>query len=209
IVGFGVSFRAAPVYVSSATIGVTPVADSLWPAPPEAQRQRVMQQVEEIQLELLSRASLSAIINDPRLLLYRWELRNEPLEDVIDGMRRNIRMTRLPQANGNPASIALSISFFYPDAPAARATVGLLTSKFLALNQSSGRFHNQIYRDFWQDMASVEHLKSVPPAPVPEIADVLSVASLPVRMEPNRFLFLAWGFGTGTLLGLLAMFVTR
>src|SRR6185312_14508938 len=121
------------------TISVTPVADPLRPAPPETLRQRVAQQVEEIQTELLSRASLAAIINDPRLLLYRWELRDKPLEDVIERMRGNIRMTKLQPTNGDLAPIALSISFSYPDAPTARATVRALVGKFLAANQWENR----------------------------------------------------------------------
>ncbi len=208
IAGVGFSYRVTPMYVSSATIQVTPVIDPSRPAPAEVLRKRAMQQVGEIQLELLRRAELSTIINDPWRPLYQWELRKEPLEDVIDGMRSNIRITINPSTKGDPA-VTLSVSYSYPRAPEAKATASALVSKFLDLNQRQGRYLNDAYRDFWRDMASVEHLKSVPPAPAGEIADVVAVASVPVRAEPNRFVFLAWGFATGTLLGFLTVFVAR
>jgi len=209
IVGFGVSYRVAPMYISSATISVTPVADPVRPASADLLRERALQRTQELQTLLMSRAELATIINAPRLPLYRGELRNEPLQDVIDEMRRNIRMTRLPSSKGHPVPIMLSISFSYPDAPDAQATVRMLVSKFLELNQRENQDRNRTYRDFWGDMASVEHLKPAPPAPVGQIADVVAAASLPVRMQPNYFVFLVWGFATGALLGFLAVFVTR
>lgn len=209
LVGFAASYRVAPMYVSSAAIRVTPVADPLRPASAEVLRERALQHTQELQARLMSRAGLAAIINAPGLPLYRAELKNEPFEDVIDEMRRNIRMTRVTSSKSDPVPIVLSISFSYPDAPQAQAAVRLLVSKYLELNQRENQGRNRTYRDFWGDMASVEHLKPAPPAPVGEIADVLAAASLPVRMQPRYFEFLAWGFATGTLLGFLTVFVTR
>src|SRR6185312_5001448 len=48
-----------------------------------------------------------------------------------------------------------------------------------------------------------------PRAPAGEVASVLAAASLPVKTDPNRFAFLAWGLGIGGLLGFLTALTVR
>ena len=115
VVGFGVSYRS-PVYLSSATISVTPVADPVRPTSAEELRQRAVERVERMKTEMLSRAELSSIINDPRLILYYAELQRMPLEDVIDNMRSNLRMEEVSTARTGLAPIVFRISFAYADA---------------------------------------------------------------------------------------------
>ncbi|HVV47546.1 MAG TPA: hypothetical protein VHC72_20185, partial [Bryobacteraceae bacterium] len=198
VVGFGVSFQVAPAYQSSATVSFTPVADPVRPASAEVRRERTSQHVREMETEILSRAVLSSIIQDSRLLLYQTE---KPSEDVIDKMRSHIRMTMAPSADGDPASVAIRVSFSCSDAAKARATVDALVFRLIEANQNRNWTRNRNYQDFWQRMAAVEHLQSVPPAPVGDFASVLTAASTPVKAGPNRLVFIAWGLGIGALLG--------
>src|SRR3569833_387040 len=208
LVGLGVSYRA-PVYVSSATIVVTPMADPARPASPEALRQRALERVERMKTEMLSRAVLSSIINDPRIVLYYVELQRKPLEDVINDMRRNIRMEALPVAHAALAPIIYRISFAYPDAVKAQATVRDLATTFTTTNGNRNRVRAVDYENFWRKMSVTKHVKSVPPPPIGDTIAILTPASTPAKAARNRFPYLAWGAGLGTLLGFLAIFVMR
>ena len=48
---------------------------------------RITERIREMQQDILSRTSLSSIITDPRLDLYKEERASQPLEDVIESMR--------------------------------------------------------------------------------------------------------------------------
>ncbi len=206
-VGLGVSYRVAPVYVSSATIRVTPVVDPVRPATAEALRERVAQHVAEMETELRTRQALASVINDSRLLLYSAEQRTKPLEDVIEEMRRDLQMTAVPSSADG---VVLSISFSYGDPAKARATVQTLVAKFIEANLNHSLARQRAYQDFWRDMASVEHLKSVPPAPVGEIAQVVDAASKPLKpIGPHRRIFWVSGLAGGILAGLAVISAIR
>lgn len=208
-VGFGVSYRVAPMYISSATISVTPVADPVRPASADLLRERALQRTQQIQMEMLSRAELSSIINDPRIVLYYAELQRMPLETVIDRMRRDIRIEEVPTARSGLAPLVFRISFAYPDAIKAKATVREITTKFTTWNASVNRMRDVNYEDFWRRMSAVKRVKSVPPPPPGDAIAIRTPASPPVRSDPHRLPFLAWGAGIGTLLGLLAALIVR
>ncbi len=210
VVAFGISFRTAPLYSSSAVISVTPQVDPVRPTSRDVLQTRAAERVAGMEAELLSRTSLSSIINDPRLQLYEEERKREPLEDVIGEMRRNIRIEAFPPADGGLAPLAFNISFSYPDQVKAQAAVRALSNKFLEANVRTNKANADAYQGFWRDMADVQHTKPAPPPPIGDIVGVLSPASNPVDAEgPNRFLFLAWGLGMGLLVGLLAAFGMR
>jgi capsular polysaccharide biosynthesis protein len=204
LVAGGLSYRVAPNYVSSAVISVTPQADPVRPTSPEALHQRAAADIALMEAEILSRTDLATIISDPRLLLYREELRRMPFEDVIQEMRRNIHIQALPSADGGMAPIVFSISFSYPDQAKAQATVRRLAGKFTEENANVNRERVESYQGFWEDMARFAHTNPAPPAPVGEIVGVLNTASLPMdSVGPNRLAFLAWGLGVGLAVGLL------
>ncbi len=106
LLGAAGSFLFAPMYVSKAAVRVEPSE---------------MRQIAPI---VLSRSSLSGVIQDPRLTLYRDELKTTPFEDVINEMRRNIRIDAF-----TPDSTYL-ISFQYPDQAKAKQTVASLIGRF-------------------------------------------------------------------------------
>ena len=210
IVAWGMSYRVAPRYVSSAVVSVTPQPDPVRPTSSEVLRERANERVAEMASQILSRAELTSIIQDPRLKLYEAELTHTPLEDVIDEMRRNIRIVARPSTDGGLAPIVFNISFTYPDQVKAQAAVDLLSRKFTELSALISKVDGDAYRGFWGDMAAQEHTKPAPPPPVEALAAVLDSASLPTEASgPSRFVYLARGVGAGLLLGLLAAVAMR
>ncbi len=130
VVGFGISFLLTPQYVSEAVMtyeGTSNAADV---------NPSLREHFFAVQNEVLSRTSLSFLIRDPRLDLYREERRKMPLEDVIDRMRRQdvkIRALELPGvANRNYE--AFEISYSYRDPRKAQQTVRTLVYRFMESN---------------------------------------------------------------------------
>jgi polysaccharide biosynthesis transport protein len=206
IVALGTSFAIAPRYVSSAVISATPQPDPLRPVSAETLRQRTAEQFAQTEGEILSRTSLSATVLE--LDLYEKERQRTPLEDVLERMRANIRIQARPSPDGSLAPIVLSISFAYPDQVKAQSAVRELAAKFTQANETMNRNQTNMYRHFWQDVATLaasHHEKMAPAPPVGDTLAVLDPASLPKEPEgPNRIVFLAWGLGAGLLFGLLA-----
>ncbi len=208
IVGGGASFRVLPTYSSSAVISVTPQPDPVRPVSPEALRARAAEHIAQMETQILSRTNLSAIIQDPRNPLYQDERGLVPAEDVIEQMRRNIRIQPRPSTDhGGP--IVFSIFFSYPDRVKAQAVVRALENKFAEENAVTTRRDADAYRNFWGDMTAVKHTKPAPPPPVGDVLEIINAASQPAESDPNRFAFLAWGLGAGVLLGLLAALALR
>jgi hypothetical protein len=65
------SYRAAPNYVSSAVVSVTPQADPVRPTSPEVLRERAAADAAHLETTILSRFNLSQIIQEPSLDLYK------------------------------------------------------------------------------------------------------------------------------------------
>ena len=159
LVGFLVagvtSVMTAPVWLSSAEMKMTSAAD----APRKATDQQLIAREASIQNEMMSRTHHSALIHNPQLDLYREERKTQPLEDVIERMRRRdlrVEVVRLPESG-----LAVKVSFQYPDQKKARDTVQALLTGFQNANQLSQRANA-----LWQDG---------------EVLDVLDPPSLPMR----------------------------
>jgi capsular polysaccharide biosynthesis protein len=116
-----ISFTLPQRYVSTAVMRFPPrtvAGESAWQIELDVSRH-----LQEMQQELLSRSSLTEIIQRPSLDLYRKERAIYPMEDVIDEMRkRDVRIERLPAR-------AFRISFEYPDRVKAQAVVRELTAR--------------------------------------------------------------------------------
>jgi hypothetical protein len=203
IVAGGLSYTVTPRYVSAAAISVTPQADPVRPTSPEVLHERALARVTEMESEILSRFSLSAIINDPQIRLYAEERKRMPMEDIIQEMRSNIRIQARPSQDGGMAPVVFGISFSYPDPVKAQAAVRALAAKFSEANVNQERVRDDVYRGFWGDMATVAHTKPAPPPPVGEIVGVVNTASLPIE-SANRLTFLTRGLGAALFLSLLA-----
>ena len=140
VIAIVVAFALPNVYVSQAEIEITPakISDTLVKT---TVNQRLTERILQMETEILSRTSLSAIIQDPHLDLYKKERARYPIEDVIESMRVNdikITIDSLP-GDGSRGASAVTIKFFYPDRGKARDTVQALITKFTASNEDTQR----------------------------------------------------------------------
>jgi len=86
-------------------------------------------QARQLDEKVLSRTSLAAIIQRPQLDLYHDRRLREPLEEVVQQMRRDIR---IQSARGQIP--AFTVQFEYPDRFKAQAVVRELVARFIDAN---------------------------------------------------------------------------
>lgn len=93
-------------------------------------RLTVTDSIAKAETQILSRTSLSKLIQDPKLDLYAKERESEPLEDIIENMRtRAIQLVIIqPMSPSDAPSVAFSISYRYTDRTKARNVVNRLIS---------------------------------------------------------------------------------
>jgi uncharacterized protein involved in exopolysaccharide biosynthesis len=211
LAGLAISFAVDPTYVSTATITLHDSTSSA----PSGVRPNLRDYFLQMEQEILSRTSLSIIIQDPHLDLYREERGRKPLEDVIEQMRKDDAKFTM----GAPGSNYLDfrITFAYSDPVKARDTVQALITKFVEINLVRQRVPAYVKRQRSYDqidrmearIAALEKRLGIPPSP-PEpldefapvsggiVMEVLDPPSLPVDpVKPNRSIFMATGFGAG------------
>ena len=129
LAGCGASFLVTPRYVSRATIAMGGAyLDSKVTL-------NLTEQFLQLQNEILSRTSLSSIIQDPRLDLYRRDRAKLPLEDVIEQMRR--RDTSISTTPSATSYLSAEVSFAYSDDRKAQETVQTFITKL----QDANRVH--------------------------------------------------------------------
>ncbi len=132
-----VAFVLPNEYTSKATMQITPaqINDNMIQS---TISNSLNERIQQMQTSIMSRTALSAIINDPHLLLYQKEIKDKPLEDVIEDMKNaiSIQFVSLPGALGKRAS-AFDIRFTYQDRFKAQATVQALMNKFDEENQNT------------------------------------------------------------------------
>jgi LPS O-antigen subunit length determinant protein (WzzB/FepE family) len=153
------SFVVPKEYVSTAVLRVTNVDD-----------------LAKAETKVLSRTSLSQIIQDPALQLYPSERSEQPLEDVIEFMRRraiHIAFMRTADQSG-----AISISFRYTDKKKAQAVVRVLIEK---LSQA------------FAGAQTIQNLEILDPPNLPLFAT-----------SPKRWVMLTTGLMVGLLFGIIA-----
>jgi hypothetical protein len=95
------------------------------------------EEISAMTLEALSRTSLSSVINDPRLMLYRDELKRAPLEEVVRTMQRHLSIARL---GDDRTSIAISFEYGdrYKAQQATQAIISLLGERSRQLRKEGG-----------------------------------------------------------------------
>jgi hypothetical protein len=148
---------------------------------PVENSQQLTERITRMQKEVLSRTSLSMIIQDPRLDLYKDERKLTPLEDVIEKMRRDVRI-RI-DSTSNPRFFTLS--FRYPNREKARQTVQTLITKFQDANPANRRFHEGLVQMIHTDGLNLG------------VLDPPSLPSLPAK--PNRYFITSIGLVAGIL----------
>jgi len=137
VVSICVAFLLPNEYMSKATMQITPaqVSDNVVQS---TISNSLNDRIQQMETSIMSVRELSAIINDPRLLLYNKELKTEPLEDVIEKFKHSIgiNFVALPGAMSRRAT-AFDITFTYYDRFKAQQTVQALMSKFDEYNQNT------------------------------------------------------------------------
>lgn len=209
--GFGVSRLVTPRYVSQAELEM-----SYGPLAPAESRVNLRERLISMQQEILSRTSLSAILQDPRLDLYKDDRARLPLEDVIQNMRdRDIKIRFETPGNDD---IPFTISFAYSDPVRTHDTVQVLVNRFtdsnLVMQTTAAQLRSYHYADQIDRMeariAALEKRLGIQPSPPSRPSDraplafdginidVLDVPSLPSKpVYPDPYRFMATGFGAG------------
>jgi uncharacterized protein involved in exopolysaccharide biosynthesis len=147
-----IAFFMKNTYISKAVLRITPpqISEALVPS---TTNQFMSDRVLQMQTQILSRTSLSELIQRPTLNLYRKERESKPLDDVIEQMRASdihIQVMNMPGSSGRSAT-AFEIQFSYDDASKAQAVVQALITRFTeeSVNvQSSG---TKATSDFFKD----------------------------------------------------------
>jgi polysaccharide biosynthesis transport protein len=133
-----VAFLWPDTYVSTAVMRIIPpqVSDRLVPGVFETKMSDRLQQMET---DILSRGSLSEIIQKPSLDLYKKDRLRLPMEDIVQDMK-NRRIQIVPVSDPNGAALAglrtsaFQIRFSYVDRYKAQAVVRELVTKFTEQN---------------------------------------------------------------------------
>jgi polysaccharide biosynthesis transport protein len=146
-----VAFALPNVYVSQAEMQITPaqVSDAIVKS---TINQRLTERILTMQQEILSRTVLSQIIQDPKIDLYKSERAKEPIEDVIEKMRSDIKIKieSLP-GNGAGQASAFTILFSYPDRLKAQQTVQALITRFSDSNQNTQATQQTVVKNLVHD----------------------------------------------------------
>jgi polysaccharide chain length determinant protein (PEP-CTERM system associated) len=161
VVSVVVAFIWPDTYRSVAVMRIAPQTVSTTLIPADA-NSRMFERLSQMQQEILSRGSLSAIILQPALDLYKKERQQKPIEDIVQDMRtRDIHIYPLevPGSNGRMAS-AFGISFQYIDKYKAQAVVRELVTKFMESNAMFSRNTTKLTTTFLDDelKAAKDHL---------------------------------------------------
>jgi polysaccharide chain length determinant protein (PEP-CTERM system associated) len=141
VIAVVVAFLWPDTFVSTAVMRITPqqISERLVPSNISTQ---MAERLLSMQQQIESRTSLQELIQRQSLNLYTKERQRKPMEDVIEQMRKAIKITLLDSGStGGPQqrfASAFAISFSYSDRYKAQAVVGALVSKF------TEETHNQL-----------------------------------------------------------------
>lgn len=152
VIGAVVALVLPNVYVSQASLRIAPAQISATILPFDLSQQ-MSERISAMQQDILSRATLSQLIQQPGLDLYKKERERKPLDDVLENMRTkdvHIQVVKLPGQADRQAS-AFTISFAYPDRYKAQATVSALVARFMESNLSGQRVAGTVTQDFVND----------------------------------------------------------
>ncbi len=144
-----VAFMMTDTYYSEARIRVVP--EQLAPdMAPKVTSQDVADRINSMAQNILSRNALASIINTYGL--YKKDLKKEPLEDVIDQMRRSIIIR--PTEGGFAAGRilpAMVVAFIYPDKYTAQKVCQDLVTRFMNSSSAETSESQQAAYQFLKD----------------------------------------------------------
>ncbi len=119
-------------YDSTAIVKITPqqIPDSMVQS---SLNQRMYDRIQSMQQSIESRAVLTTMINN--FGLYQRERNREPLDDVIDAMKKQIKIAMIQSQDSSVRSIpAFAVTFSYEDRHKAQQVVQDLVSRFIDEN---------------------------------------------------------------------------
>jgi uncharacterized protein involved in exopolysaccharide biosynthesis len=154
VIAVVVAFLWPDTFVSTAVMRISPqqVPQSLVPSNISTQ---LAQRLTAMQQEVQSRTSLSELIQRPSLNLYAKERVSKPMEDVIEEMRKAIKITLMesstPQQQQPTFASAFQISFSYSDKYKAQAVVRDLVTKFIEQDVNVQRNQSNMTTSFLND----------------------------------------------------------
>jgi uncharacterized protein involved in exopolysaccharide biosynthesis len=192
--GVAVAFLLPFTYISSAVMRISlPVV----PDTPTgiASAHPAVESLLPIQREILSPRNLAALIQRPSLNLYPNLRAHKPLEEAIEKMRKDLRITPVGDS-------AFRISYAYPDDVKAQLVVRAIITQFVELNVTAmrGRAQNSKEDDALLKIQALRAGVNL---------EVLDPASLPERpAAPNRTVVSALGATLGLLLGALSLMLS-
>ncbi len=150
VIGVVTAYVWPDTYVSTAVVRVTPpqVPERFVPTNVNAD---VTERINSIYQSITSRPTLTNIIN--LYQLYPRDRKNLPLEDVIEHMRKDIRVNPVgfTQTGRNRTAQAIAISFAYENRLIAQKIVGELVSRFIDENIRSRSNQSSITTEFLKD----------------------------------------------------------
>jgi len=124
-IGLAVTFFLAPQFASRAIVSIASTN-------PAASNRDTVDAINELSQSVLSRPALLGLIR--KLNLYVSERNKMPSEEVLETMKRNIRISASPAITGGRSVPAFELSFSYPDRVAAQKVVNALASGFIDAN---------------------------------------------------------------------------
>src|SRR6476620_2016700 len=152
VVSVVVAFLWPDTFVSSAVMRITPqqIPDRLVPSNVNIQ---MGERLNQMQQEILSRGSLTELIQRPSLDFYKKERQSKPMEDIVEMMRRDIKLTLVetPSNTGKKIAAAFQISFSYPERYKAQLVVAQLVTKFTESNVNVERSSTVLTNNFLND----------------------------------------------------------
>jgi hypothetical protein len=183
----GFSFLLPDHYTSTAVMRITPpqVMENPLATPSPAS---AAERLRELEPKIVTQDSLGGIVL--RTELYRRELRSKPLSQVVDEMRRDLRIAPL-NPKGLPGAVPVfSISFTYTDRYKAQRVVRELVTMFTERNivdQRNGPYLSVTLRQIYERKAGT-NLEVLDPASLPE-----------APVAPNRAFISLSGLAGGLL----------
>ncbi len=148
-----VAYLLPNTYVSKAVMQIVPaqISEQLVPT---TINQQMTERIQQMEGNILSRTSLSNLIQAPDLNLYPKERASKPLEDVIEAMKARdlkIEIQSSPQSFMSKHASSFSITFAYSNRFKAQNTVQKLITRFIDENQNSQRSQQNLLKDFFGD----------------------------------------------------------
>ena len=153
VTGIVVAYLLPNTYVSKAVMQIVPaqISEKLVPT---TINQQLTERIMQMEGNILSRTSLSNLIQAPDLNLYPKERASKPLEDVIEAMKSKdlkIEIHQSEQSLLSKHASSFSITFAYSNRFKAQNTVNKLITRFIDENQNSQRSQQNLLKDFFGD----------------------------------------------------------